>query len=51
MIDRLDAIKAKFTDLGVALTNPAVVADTKKFVSISKETAAWKKLCRPVMPM
>ncbi|HAO03202.1 MAG: peptide chain release factor 1 [Chitinophagaceae bacterium] len=44
MIDRLDAIKAKFTDLGVALTNPAVVADTKKFVSISKEYRSLEKI-------
>jgi peptide chain release factor 1 len=31
MLDRLEAIKARFTDLGVALTNPEIIADNKKF--------------------
>jgi peptide chain release factor 1 len=44
MIDKLDAIRARFDELGVALTNPAIVNDNKKFSTTSKEYEAWKKL-------
>lgn len=37
MIDKLEAIKARFDDLGVALTNPEVVSDNKRFSAMSKE--------------
>ena len=33
MLDKLDAIKAKFDNLGVALTNPEIVSDNKKFAA------------------
>lgn len=45
MIEKLEALHAKFTDLGVALTNPEIVSDNKKFTQISKE---YKKL-EPLM--
>ena len=32
MLDKLDAIKAKFDDLSVALTNPEIVSDNKRFI-------------------
>jgi peptide chain release factor 1 len=35
MLDKLEAIKARFEDIGVALTNPEVVNDNKKFSSLS----------------
>jgi peptide chain release factor 1 len=31
MLDKLEAIKARFDDLGVALTNPEIIGDNKKF--------------------
>ena len=31
IIEKLEAIKARFDDLGIALTNPEIVADNKKF--------------------
>ncbi len=37
MLDKLDAIKARFDELGVALTNPEIVSDNKKFGVLSKE--------------
>jgi peptide chain release factor 1 len=37
MIDKLEAIKARFDNLGVALTNPEVVSDNRKFTQMSKE--------------
>lgn len=44
MLDRLDAIKARFDDLGVALTNPEIVADNKKFGAMSKEYRSLEKI-------
>jgi peptide chain release factor 1 len=37
MFDKLEAIKAKFDDLAIALTNPEIVQDNKRFTSLSKE--------------
>jgi len=37
MIDKLEAIKARFDQLGIALTNPEVVSDNKKFSQLGKE--------------
>jgi peptide chain release factor 1 len=44
MLDKLEAIKARFDDIGVALTNPAVVNDNKKFSSLSKEYRSLEKI-------
>src|SRR5690606_15040182 len=37
MIEKLEALKARFTELGTALTNPEIVSDNKRFAQISKE--------------
>jgi peptide chain release factor 1 len=37
IVDKLEAIKARFDELGVALTNPEIVNDNKKFSQISRE--------------
>lgn len=44
MLDKLEAIKARFDDLGVALTNPEIVADNKKFTTLSKEYRSLEKI-------
>ncbi len=44
MLDKLDAIKAKFDNLGVALTNPEIVSDNKKYSSMSKEYRSLEKI-------
>lgn len=44
MLDKLDAIKAKFEHLGIALTNPEVVNDNKKFSATSKEYRSLGKI-------
>ena len=44
MLDKLDAIKAKFDDLGVALSNPAIVSDNKKYSAMSKEYRSLEKI-------
>jgi peptide chain release factor 1 len=44
MLDKLYAIKARFEELGVALTNPEIVADNKKYTQVSKEYRSLKKI-------
>jgi peptide chain release factor 1 len=44
MLDKLEAIRAKFEDLGVALTNPAIVNDNRKFSATSKEYRSLEKI-------
>jgi len=44
MLDRLEAIKARFDQLGVALTNPEIVSNNKKFAETSKEYRSLEKI-------
>jgi peptide chain release factor 1 len=44
MLDKLEAIKARFDDLGVALTNPAIVGNNQKFAQVSKEYRSLEKI-------
>lgn len=44
MLDKLEAINARFDDLGVALTNPEIIADNKKFGQLSKEYRSLEKI-------
>ncbi len=44
MLDRLEAIKARFDNIGVALSNPEVVSDNKKFSAMSKEYRSLEKI-------
>ena len=44
MLDKLEAIKAKFDQLGVALTNPEIVSNNKKFSAMSKEYRGLGKI-------
>jgi peptide chain release factor 1 len=44
MLDKLEAIKAKFDDIGVALTNPQIVNDNKRFSQLSKEYRNLEKI-------
>lgn len=37
VLEKLEVIKARFDDLGVALTNPEVVSDNKRFSQTSRE--------------
>jgi peptide chain release factor 1 len=46
MLDKLDAIKGKFDNLAVALTNPEIVRDNKKFAAISKEYRSLEKIVK-----
>lgn len=44
MLDKLEAIKARFDEIGISLTNPEVVTDTKKFGILSKEYRELEKI-------
>ncbi len=44
MLDKLEAIKARFDELGVALTNPEIIVDNKKFGELSKEYRSLEKI-------
>lgn len=44
MLDRLDAIQARFEQLGVALTNPEIVGNNQKFAATSKEYRSLEKI-------
>lgn len=44
MLDKLEAIKARFDQLAVALTNPEIVGDNKKFAATSKEYRSLEKI-------
>lgn len=44
MLDKLEAIKARFEDLGVALSNPQIVSDNNKYKQLSKEYRNLEKI-------
>jgi peptide chain release factor 1 len=44
MLEKLDAIKARFEELGVALSNPDIVSDNKKYKLLSKEYRGLEKI-------
>lgn len=44
MLDKLDAIKARFDALTVALTNPEIVSDNKRYSTMSKEYRSLEKI-------
>jgi len=44
IIDKLEVINARFHELGVALTNPEVVNDNKRFSQVSKEYRKLEKI-------
>jgi peptide chain release factor 1 len=44
MLDKLEAIKARFDEIGVALTNPEIIADNRKFGALSKEYRGLEKI-------
>jgi len=44
MLDKLEAIKGRFDNIGVSLTNPDVVNDQKRFSQLSKEYRKLEKI-------
>lgn len=46
MLDKLEAIHARLEEIGVALTNPSIIADNKKFGELSKEYRSLEKIVK-----
>lgn len=44
MLDKLEAIQARFDEIGIALTNPEIVSDNKRFMQLSKEYRSLEKI-------
>ncbi|HVZ97913.1 MAG TPA: peptide chain release factor 1 [Chitinophagaceae bacterium] len=44
MLEKLEAIKARFDELGIALSNPEIVSDNKKYKQLSKEYRSLEKI-------
>jgi peptide chain release factor 1 len=44
MLEKLEAIKARFEELGVALSNPEIVSDNRKYRQLSREYRNLEKI-------
>jgi peptide chain release factor 1 len=44
MLDKLAAIKARFDELGIALTNPEIVGNNRQFAQVSKEYRSLERI-------
>lgn len=44
MLEKLAAIKARFDELSISLSNPEIVSDNKKFTQLSKEYRSLEKI-------
>ena len=47
MIDKLEAIKGRFQQVGIALTNPEIVSNSKEYSRLSKEYKQLEKIVQP----
>lgn len=47
MLNKLDAIKARFQQVGLALTNPEIINNQRQFGTYSKEYRALEKIMEP----
>jgi peptide chain release factor 1 len=47
MLDKLEAIKARFEQVGIALTNPEIINNQAEFGKLSKEYRALEKIEQP----
>jgi peptide chain release factor 1 len=44
MLDKLAAINARYEEIGVALSNPEIISDNKRFSNLSKEYRSLEKI-------
>jgi peptide chain release factor 1 len=47
MLDKLEAIKGRFEQVGVALTNPEIIGNQQEFQKLSKEYRSLEKIVQP----
>ena len=48
MLDKLEAIKGRFEQVGMALTNPEIIGNQKEFQKLSKEYRSLEKIVQPM---
>ena len=46
MLDKLEAIKGRFDQVGLALTNPEIISNQKEFGRLSKEYRSLEKIVK-----
>lgn len=44
LLDRLDGLNARFEEVSTLITDPAIIADTKRFIKLNKEYADLEKI-------
>ncbi len=47
MLDKLEAIRGRFEQVGIALTNPEIIGNQKEFQRLSKEYRSLQKIIQP----
>src|ERR1043165_4737174 len=47
MLDKLEAIKGRFEQVGLALTNPEIIGNQKEFQRLSKEYRSLESIVQP----
>src|ERR1700755_61059 len=47
MLNKLDAIQARFEQVGIALTNPEIINNQKEFGNYSKEYRQLERIVKP----
>ena len=46
LLNRLDGLSSKFDEISTLITDPAIIADTKRFVKLNKEYADLEKIIK-----
>ena len=44
LLGKLDGLVSRFEEVGTLITDPAVIADMKRFVKLNKSTVIWVSL-------
>ena len=49
LLNRLDGLSSKFDEISTLITDPAIIADTKRFVKLNKEYADLEKIIKIII--
>lgn len=47
MLDKLEGVKGRFEQVGMALTNPEIIGNQKEFQRLSKEYRSLEQIVKP----
>ncbi len=47
MLDKLEGVKGRFEQVGMALTNPEIIENQKEFQRLSKEYRSLEQIVKP----